>query len=111
MTHLTITAEQWSELGILVFCLAVCSGVAFVALTRDFCDFLHRIRWHRRRRARLARRRANAVWRSPPRSAVAELIDAVAAGSKVKTLDAFLIVYNEQQSERLGAALASVQVH
>ena len=58
MTHVTITAEQWHELGILLFWLAVIAGVAFVALTRDFWEFLDRIRWHRRRRARLARRRA-----------------------------------------------------
>jgi uncharacterized protein (DUF2062 family) len=60
MTHVTVTAEQWDQLMWMFAHLAIIAGVAFMALTADFWHWLDRIRWHRRRRARLARRRAKA---------------------------------------------------
>lgn len=64
MTHVTITAEQWNELLAVFGYLAIIAGAGVVALTADFWHWLDRIRWHRRRRARLARRRAKAVSRA-----------------------------------------------
>ena len=61
MTHLTVTIEQWNQLLALFVFLSIMAGVAYVALTVDLLLWVDRIRWHRRRRARLARRRVRAV--------------------------------------------------
>lgn len=63
MTHVVITAYQWDQLLSLFASLSIIAGVCFVMLAADFWHWLDRIRWHRRRRARLARRRAKAAIR------------------------------------------------
>lgn len=60
----TITAEQWDQLVAVLGYLSICAGVLVVMLTADFWRWLDRIRWHRRRARRLARRRAKGVIRA-----------------------------------------------
>jgi uncharacterized protein (DUF2062 family) len=64
VTHYVITTEDWDKVMVTLAYLAIIAGVGVVLLTRDLWHWLDRIRWHRRRRARLARRRAKAVPRA-----------------------------------------------
>lgn len=61
MTSVTLTPDQFSTL-MQVFALFAMAGGAFVVLACvDLFGYIDRIRWHRRRRARLLRRRAKAA--------------------------------------------------
>ena len=55
------TREDFDLVMQALACAALFGGFAAVILFGDLLGWIDRIRWHRRRRARLARRRAKAV--------------------------------------------------
>lgn len=60
----TLTAEQWNELLAILGYLALAGGALGAVVLVDLLGAWDRFMWVRRRRARLARRRAKAVTRA-----------------------------------------------
>lgn len=64
MTHVTLTSDQFDQLLSVMAWLALSGGFLAAVVFVDWLDRWDRFLWARRRRARLARRRAKAVTRA-----------------------------------------------